>query len=251
MNDLKQSVARKAAMPPTDERERIARSNAAKFDTREAWLEAAVEVFRGWFVKAGAPMPATIKVTCGWPARGGTAAKGRVLAECWHPKVSADGATQIFVSPYIGDAARALDVLLHECVHAALGVGTGHGPAFAKLAFGLGLAGKPTATIAGEALQKRLVEAVIPALGKYPHGKMEVTEWEISDRPKKQVGSRMVKCSCESCGYTVRTTRKWLEVATPTCPFDACPNYQDPMIVGSEPKPGVGRPAIPVPANKE
>lgn len=247
MADLKQTVARKAAKPTTDERERVARSNAVKFDTREAWLEAAVEVFRGWFVKAGRPLPANIKVTCGWPARGGTSAKGRVLAECWHPKVSADGATQIFVSPYIGDAARALDVLLHECVHAALGVGAGHGPAFAKLAYSLGLAGKPTATIAGEALQKRLIEAVLPALGKYPHGKMEVTEWEVSDRPKKQTGSRMVKCECSGCGYTVRATRKWLGVATPTCPDAGCPEYGEAMTTEAAPTPGAGRPAFPVP----
>lgn len=237
------NITRKALKAVTDERERAARSNTIRFDTREAWLEAAIEVFRVWFRWAdGNALPANIKVSCGWPARGGTAAKKRVLGECWHPKVSADGATQIFVSPYIGDSARALDVLLHECVHAALGVGAGHGPAFAALARRLGLEGKPTATVASEALQKRLVEVVIPALGKYPHAKMDATEWEVSDKPKKQDGSRMIKCECESCGYTVRTTRKWLEIAVPTCPQQSCPFHGDPMQAGAAPKPGVGRP---------
>ena len=30
--------------------------------------------------------------------------------------------------------------------------------------------------------------------------------------------TRMLKCECPACGYTVRTTRKWLDIAVPTCP---------------------------------
>lgn len=33
-------------------------------------------------------------------------------------------------------------------------------------------------------------------------------------------GTRMLKCQCPECGYTVRTTRKWIDVATPVCPVD-------------------------------
>lgn len=39
-------------------------------------------------------------------------------------------------------------------------------------------------------------------------------------RPKKQK-TRMLKCECAECGYTVRTARKWLEQAgAPLCPIE-------------------------------
>jgi hypothetical protein len=31
-------------------------------------------------------------------------------------------------------------------------------------------------------------------------------------------GSRLLKCECPACGYTIRTTQKWLDIGTPTCP---------------------------------
>lgn len=40
---------------------------------------------------------------------------------------------------------------------------------------------------------------------------------EGEEAPKKQT-TRMLKCECPQCGYTVRTTRKWLDVAVPVCP---------------------------------
>ena len=30
--------------------------------------------------------------------------------------------------------------------------------------------------------------------------------------------TRLLKCRCRVCGYTVRVTRKWLRVAVPSCP---------------------------------
>lgn len=32
--------------------------------------------------------------------------------------------------------------------------------------------------------------------------------------------TRLVRCECPKCGYLVRTTRKWLDIAVPTCPVD-------------------------------
>jgi hypothetical protein len=34
----------------------------------------------------------------------------------------------------------------------------------------------------------------------------------------KPQGTRMLKVQCGSCGYTVRTTAKWIEVGLPLCP---------------------------------
>ena len=33
-------------------------------------------------------------------------------------------------------------------------------------------------------------------------------------------GSRMIKCTCTTCGYAVRTTGKWLLICAPICPMD-------------------------------
>lgn len=35
---------------------------------------------------------------------------------------------------------------------------------------------------------------------------------------RKKVGSRLIKCVCPDCEYTVRTTQKWLDIGLPQCP---------------------------------
>src|SRR3546814_18282994 len=51
-----------------------------------------------------------------------------------------------------------------------------------------------------------------------PHARLD-TDGE-STAPKKQK-TRMLKCECAECGYTVRTARKWLEQAgAPLCPIE-------------------------------
>ena len=41
------------------------------------------------------------------------------------------------------------------------------------------------------------------------------------ERLNEKQGTRLLKCRCASCGYTVRTTRKWLDLAgPPTGPTD-------------------------------
>lgn len=41
------------------------------------------------------------------------------------------------------------------------------------------------------------------------------------ERLNEKQGTRLLKCRCASCGYTVRTTRKWLDLAgPPICPTD-------------------------------
>jgi len=72
------------------------------------------------------------------------------------------------------------------------------------------LSGKMTATFAEGALEDRLLELVAP-LGPYPHAK-------LSNRKVKKQTTRMLKVLCGGCGFTCRTTQKWLdEVGTPTC----------------------------------
>lgn len=46
----------------------------------------------------------------------------------------------------------------------------------------------------------------------------------VTDSPAKVYPSRLIRCACATCGYTVRTTRKWLKRGgAPVCPIDKVP----------------------------
>ena len=192
--------------------------------TREAWLAALADELRPMFGRHKAAIPPRIRFSCGWPSR----RIRKVIGECWAPTAAADGVTQVFVSPALHDPIDVAAVLVHELVHAAVGPDAGHGAAFARVAKRLGLVGKMTATKAGPQLREVLADRV-RWLGPYPHGALQLG----AGREPKQ-GTRMVKLTCpdEDCGYTVRTTAKWIAVGLPRCPVDGCalepPADQDP-----------------------
>lgn len=107
-----------------------------------------------------------------------------------------------------------LDILAHELIH-ALTPGHGHKGRFKQIAIRIGLEGKMTATIAGPKLKPRL-DAIVKKIGKYPHAELTPGQ-RAAGSPKKQP-IRLIKVKCQ-CGYTVRITRKWLEVGPPHCPL--------------------------------
>ena len=101
--------------------------------------------------------------------------------------------------------------LVHELVHTAVGIECKHREPFTTVAKAIGLEGKMTATVAGEALIERLKE-LIDELGEYPHARLVA-----SNKPKTQT-TRMLKVTCKECGCVVRMTRKWIDDAgLPTC----------------------------------
>ena len=65
---------------------------------------------------------------------------------------------------------------------------------------------------AGEALRSKL-EGIATEIGPYPHSKLTFAKRENTQGP------RMMKVACPdpACGYQVRTTRKWINMGTPTC----------------------------------
>lgn len=187
---------------------------------REAWLVALVEALRPTFAKHGSPLPAKLRVSCSFPSRGGIKAAGKAttIGQCWYPQNSADGTTEVFVSPTQADPMIVAEILVHELVHAALGPGHGHGKVFKRLALLVGLEGPMTATSAGSRLKTDLAP-MLRALGPYPHASLDATAAE-----KKQT-TRLIKVTCPYCDYSVRITRKWLdEAGGPLCPV-----HQDPM----------------------
>jgi hypothetical protein len=177
--------------------------------TREQWLLAATEQLReGLFKRAGHTVP-VCKVSVGFP--GGGSARKRI-GEHWHPKSTSDNVSQVFISPVLGEALAALDVLVHELVHAIV-PDAGHKAPFKRIALSIGLTGPMRSTVAGPELKAKL-EALILELGPYPHA-------QINLRDRKKQSTRMGKVECPQCGYVCRVTRKWLdEVGAPLCPAD-------------------------------
>lgn len=196
-------------MTKTQEAPRAA-EKGAKFTTREEWLNAAAQAVRPLFDEQGAADYPKFRVSCGFP-KGGRGAIG----QAWTPSASGDATAELFISPKLEElvkvgSAGVLDVLVHELIHAVVGNEAGHKGPFRKLAKAIGLQGKMTATVTDEALANRLLE-LTAALGPYPHA-------QLSSLTVTKQTTRMLKVQCDGCGFTCRTTRKWLdEVGTPTC----------------------------------
>ena len=180
---------------------------------REEWLNAMAGRVKPIFEGAGLTLADNYKMSCGWSSRG---AKGKAglsrIGECWSPVSSSGGFTEIFISPVIDDSVTVAATLVHELLHAVIGVEHKHDKVFGRFAKHLGLKGPMKSTTPGDALTGRL-NTLISELGNYPHARMEV----LTNGKKKQ-STRMLKVVCPQCGYTVRIAAKWLEEGVPTCP---------------------------------
>jgi hypothetical protein len=188
---------------------------------REAWLQAALVLVRQHLQDtAQSVVPDNVRVSCGFPGgRGGSNKKA--IGQCWPSQLSADTSTEIFISPTQANPLTVLAILVHEAIHAAVGCEHGHKAPFAKVAKAAGLEGKMTATVAGERLNA-IMNGWLDTLGIYPHATLSP-----SDGKGKQ-STRLLKCECASCGYTVRVTKKWLDFSgAPYCPTDACRDEDD------------------------
>jgi hypothetical protein len=183
---------------------------AEKTITREEWLLKIVGIAtRELFQPAGYTVPTNIRVSCGFTSKG---SKGVRIGECWSQQSSKDGTFEIFISPKLDDPSRVTDVLVHEVVHAVVGLEAKHGKLFKQCATKIGLEGKMTATVASAELNakiKRWLERV-PA---YPHKELGAG---LTTGPAKQ-STRLLKIMCPGCGYVARTTTKWVETGLPTC----------------------------------
>lgn len=175
---------------------------------REAWLQKAVKALGPMFAAQGINLPPKVQVSVGFP--GGGSARKRI-GECWNTASAGDGVNHIFVSPRLDHPVIVLATLAHELIHAVDNCKSGHSGAFRKMAVSIGLEGKMIATVPGDAMIAQLTE-IADRLGEYPHKAITLTAG-----PKQ--GTRMLKFYCEECGYTGRTTAKWLDFyGAPLCP---------------------------------
>lgn len=195
--------------------------------TREEWLARAAERLLVIIAeKTELEPPDAVQVSVGFPRqdRG-----GKVIGQCWTAKSGA-GVAQVFISPLLDKPVRVLGVLLHELIHAADDCQNQHKGVFARAMKQVGFTCKPTLAIVPStgAFREMLAEIWLE-LGDYPHKGMTPGQGMY-----KKKGTYLLKCACDECGYTVRTTQKWLDLATPTCPNAECPNQGLTLIIESK-----------------
>jgi len=197
---------------------------------RESWLNDVAGRLRPAFAQLGAPLPDRLRIAIGFPSTG---RRAKATGECWDSTASADATFEILVRPDLAEADGALALpvaaaLARELVHAAVGIEAGRGVAYRTVARGIGLVGPMRATDPGPAFLA-LIAPVLDAAGPLPHARLQAdrdsaaatqdgSEAPLTTAPRKQA-SRHVRCTCPTCGYVVRTARKWLdEAGPPHCP---------------------------------
>ena len=183
--------------------------------TREEWLFALALAMKPEIEeRAGLTLP-PFRVTCGFPSKGGMmGGRTRVRGQCWRAEASDDGHAEIFISPVEDEIGTVAPILAHEMVHAAL-PDAGHNRTFQAAVRALGHDSPYTTAVATPAFWA-WAQLLIDALPPYPHRKLNAMKPVAA---KKKQPTRYLKCWCPECGYTVRTTRKWLdEAGPPHCP---------------------------------
>jgi len=177
------------------------------YQTREEWLTAATTHARNHLQN----LPSRIRVACGFPS---TYKRSSTLAESWPDTSSADGTFEVLISPTVAQPAEVLALLISQLAHALPGALTLASQTYRDAVINAGLA--PATPDDWKTLLEGpdfmdLWQVTLEALGPYPHAAI------ITGQTKTQ-STRMLKLCCPSCGYTVRTTAKWLKVGLPICP---------------------------------
>lgn len=209
---------------------------------REGWLNAMAAKFAPRFKEFGYDMP-KFRVSVGFCSSG---ARSSTAAQCWHSKCSSDDSFEIFIMPDQVEPYLVANHLWHELTHATVGFEHGHKGAFATVCKAVGLNGPMTSTTAGEKF-KEYVKPFLDELGPMPHAKLTFDRGASVKVPRLKIGvdesgsddddgetevspiggtstakpkqsTRLKKCECGECGYTVRVTQKWLDVGAPHCP---------------------------------
>jgi hypothetical protein len=188
-------------------------------ETREQWLNAAVDLLRPVFKeRAKVTLPKKIRISCGFPSGG---RRSRAVGECWSKASSTDETFEIFVSPRMDDEMKVLGTVAHECAHAGVGLDKKHGPVFKAAGAAILLEGPPKSMGEGKEFIEQIGRQIVKALGEYPHASLK---GGLSSGPKKQ-STRLLKVFCRDCNYTMRITAKWLMIGTPDCPNSGCGRF--------------------------
>jgi hypothetical protein len=191
----------------------------ADLKTRESYLNAALDAMRPWFPETH-PVPEKVRVSVGFPKG---RAKGEVVGQCWADGLSEDKHFEIFLTPTRGsdETEEVLLTLLHEMVHAAVGVECQHKGAFITVARGLGFVPKWTSSANhGEELAARVAE-LAESLGPIPHGALTPSATKATQK------TYMLLISHEPCGFKIRASKKQVEAAAPDIVCWVCGEVAD------------------------
>lgn len=182
---------------------------------REQWLAEALKwTGSNVFGCGDAPdQPTTVRASVGWPSKGGLSPKKRVIGQCWAFECSEGKYSEIFISPYLSAAQEVVETLIHEVIHAAVGVQEKHKGEFVRAAKAVGFTKPWTQTPATEELREKVAQFVLNA-PPYPHARLDA---KVIGGPTKPQKNRHLKLECPGCGYTVRSTQQWIEIGMPTC----------------------------------
>lgn len=132
---------------------------------RQSWLMAAVDMLKFDFWQIGETIP-KLSVDLAWFG----APPCENTLGCCMAILEPDGSEssiRISVSPAIGLAMMVLEVLVHELVHATVGVAHGHDEEFCRVSAAIGLEDTGIHALAEEVLLERLSK-IKQKLGAYP-----------------------------------------------------------------------------------
>jgi hypothetical protein len=142
------------------------------YANREKWLTESIKLLRPLFEQHGLTIPEMTIIAPGFPW-----GNKKAIGQCWSPKVTQNGTTQIFIAPITEhrNPISALGTVVHELIHAAVGTEAAHGKKFKVPARAMGLKGRLTATfIEEESLLQSTLQDIADALGQYPDDPLDI-----------------------------------------------------------------------------
>ena len=161
-----------------------------EYDTAEAWLRAAFDALRPDFEAIGKTLPAAIHRNFGFTSHGSK--KTGITGQYYDGGASTDKIPKLIIRCNTDDPAAILEAVVHQCVHAVVGVKEGHGKAFREVALRIGLEPPMRTSKAG----KRLRSVYTPCRPNWPVPKCP-TEFR-DDRRRRQGKAR--RGSAEEAG---------------------------------------------------
>ncbi len=184
------------------------KENSQNSTTREEWLKKAANLMSSWYDDLGFPLP-KYEIQSGFPSSG---QRSNTVAESW---THDNGASFVLiVRPDQNDSLTVGAAIAQQLCSIAAGPKDQFGHLFQHLAISIGLRGKKFETPPGQVF-KELFRPIEKTIGSIPESETMTQNYV---RSGKQT-TRLIKVSCNECGYVARVSRKWIEkVGPPLCP---------------------------------
>lgn len=181
------------------------------YTLREEWLTAAKDLLvKEVFGPLECHIPPVIRVSVGLCG-------GKAIGLCVDPVCADDGSWSIFIDPKLKDPVEVLATLVHEMVHAIVGLECKHRGPFVKMIREVGLEGKPTQTYAAKDTELyATLTHLSQKLGQYPHAAL--TKKAKETKPSKWIAY----ISTTNEDYVIRANKETIaECGVPVDPWGA------------------------------